>query len=191
MSELISIIVAAALVNNLVFVQLLGVSSFFQANNRLSTAVELSLFTGIVFVATSFTAQALFRLVLAPLGLDVFRLVLFLLISAATSTLLAVVVREHFPLSYRSHKWLFQFAGGNSAVIGLSLNNTLVTTSYFHTMAYSLGSAIGFGLVLVGFSAMGLRLSTADVPGAFREAPIMLLTAGIAAMSFLGLAGLV
>lgn len=191
MSELISLIVAAALVNNLVFIQLLGVSSFFSSSNRLGSAIELSLFTGAVFVLSSFVAQLLFRFLLQPLGLEVFKLVTFLLISGAISTLLAVIVKEHYPLSYRSNHLLFHFAGGNSAVVGLMLNNSLVSLPFFQVIAYSVGAAIGFGLVVIGFSAMSLRLSTADVPSAFREAPIMLLSAGIVAMSFLGFAGLV
>lgn len=191
MSELISLIVAAALVNNLVFIQLLGVSSFFSSSNRLGSAIELSLFTGAVFVLSSFVAQLLFRFLLQPLGLEVFKLVTFLFISGAISTLLAVIVKEHYPLSYRSNHLLFHFAGGNSAVVGLMLNNSLVSLPFFQVIAYSFGAAIGFGLVVIGFSAMSLRLSTADVPSAFREAPIMLLSAGIVAMSFLGFAGLV
>lgn len=105
--------------------------------------------------------------------------------------MLAVIVKEHYPLSYRSNHLLFHFAGGNSAVVGLMLNNSLVSLPFFQVIAYSVGAAIGFGLVVIGFSAMSLRLSTADVPSAFREAPIMLLSAGIVAMSFLGFAGLV
>jgi electron transport complex protein RnfA len=191
MPEFISLILAAALVNNLVFVQLLGVSCFFTTSNRLGAAIELSLFTGIVFVVTSFIAHLVFNFLLHPLGLGIFKLIVFLLISGTVSTLLAIVVKDHFPLSYRSHQLLFHFAGGNSAVIGLILNNTYSNMLLAHTMAYSLGAAIGFGLVVVGFSAMALRLSTADVPSPFRGAPIMLLSAGIAAMGFLGFSGLV
>ncbi|MFT4863225.1 MAG: electron transport complex protein RnfA [Pseudohongiellaceae bacterium] len=191
MSELISLIIAAALVNNLVFVQLLGVSYFFGGSGRLNTAIELALFTGAVFLITTAVAQPLLRFVLQPLGLEVFKLVLFLVISGTTSTILALVVKEHFPLTYRSNHLLFHFAGGNSAIMGLLLNNSLHDLSFLQTLAYSLGAAIGFGLVVIGFSAMSLRLSSADVPFPFRQAPIMLLSAGIAAMGFLGFAGLV
>jgi electron transport complex protein RnfA len=191
MSDFISLILAAALVNNLVFVQLLGVSYFFSASNRLSAAIELSLFTGAVFLVSSFLAHLIFKFLLHPLGLDIFKLIVFLVLSGALSTLLAVIVRDNFPRSYRSNQLLFHFAGGNSAVIGLMLTNNFSNMSLLQTMTYSLGTAIGFGLVVVGFSAMGLRLSTADVPASFRGSPLLLLSAGIAAMGFLGFSGLV
>ena len=149
------------------------------------------MFSGVVFVLTSLIAQPLLKVVLEPLGLEVFKLILFLLISGTISTVLAIAVKEHFPLTYRNNHLLFHFAGGNSAIIGLLLNDSLTKLSFLHAMYYSLGAAFGFGLVIIGFSAMSLRLSTADVPGAFRDAPIMLLSAGIAAMGFLGFAGLV
>jgi Na+-translocating ferredoxin:NAD+ oxidoreductase subunit A len=191
MSELISLIIAAALVNNLVFIQLLGVSCFFHFSNRLGPAIELALFTGVVFFLTSFAAQVIFQFILQPLGLEVFKLVCFLVISGTFSTVLAVLVREHFPLSYRGNYLLFHFAGGNSAVVGLALNNSFSELPFISIMVYSFGAALGFGLVIIGFAAMSLRLSTADVPVPFREAPILLLSAGIAAMGFLGFAGLV
>ncbi len=191
MSELISLIIAAALVNNLVFVQLLGVSYFFAGSSRLNTATELALFSGAVFMITTAVAQPLLRFVLKPLGLEVFDLLLFLVISGATSTTLALLVKEHLPLTYRRNHLLFHFAGGNSAIMGLLLSTSLHGLSFLQTLAYSFGGALGFGLVIIGFSAMNLRLSSADVPLPFRQAPIMLLSAGIAAMGFLGFAGLV
>ncbi len=191
MPEFMSLIIAAALVNNLVFIQLLGISCFFHSSNRLGPAIELSLFTGVVFILTSLVAQVLFQFVLQPLGLELFKLVSFLVVSGTFSTVLAVLVREHFPLSYRGNHLLFHFAGGNSAVVGLALNNSFSEQPFLSIMVYSFGAALGFGLVVIGFAAMSLRLSTANVPSPFRDAPILLLSAGIAAMGFLGFAGLV
>ena len=52
-------------------------------------------------------------------------------------------------------------------------------------------AALGFGLVLVLFSAMRERLEAADVPAAWRGAPIALATAGLMSLAFMGFAGLV
>ena len=48
----------------------------------------------------------------------------------------------------------------------------------------------GFGLALLLFTTLRERLDTADVPGAFRGAPVALVTAGLMALAFMGFAGL-
>ena len=49
---------------------------------------------------------------------------------------------------------------------------------------------LGFGLVLVLFSAMRERLDSAPVPAAWRGAPIALATAGLMSLAFMGFAGM-
>ena len=50
--------------------------------------------------------------------------------------------------------------------------------------------AMLIGLVLVLFSAMRERLEAADVPAAWRGAPIALATAGLMSLAFMGFAGM-
>ena len=49
---------------------------------------------------------------------------------------------------------------------------------------------MGFGLVLVMFSAIRERLAFADVPAPFQGASIGLITAGLMALAFMGFSGL-
>lgn len=191
MSELISLIFAAALVNNLVLVQLLGVSSFFLGSQKLSATFELALYTTVVIVIGSSVNQIITTYLLEPLNLNFLRLITYLSVSTALSCLLATLMRENLPLSYRQQPLMFYFAGANSAVIGLSLVNSTSSLTFLESFFISIGAAIGFSMVLIAFSALRIRLSFSQPPGAFRGAPLLLITAGIAAMSFLGFAGLV
>ncbi len=191
MPEFISLIVLAALVNNVVFVQLLGVSWLFKGSNQLGPAVELALFTAVVFFLSTLIGGFVTTYILSPIGLSVFNVIVFLVVSAAISTVLATWVKQLYPLSYRRHSLLFPLAGGNSAIAGLALNNASENLTFLNILATSIGGAIGFGLALVGFAAMALRLSTSDIPAAFRGPPALVLSAGIAAMGFIGFAGLV
>ena len=91
----------------------------------------------------------------------------------------------------RRQKLAFYLVGGNSAVIGVSLLNTINVFSIAESFAYSLGAALGFALLLISFTALRQRLETADIPTPFRGAAINLVSAGIIAMCLLGFAGLV
>jgi hypothetical protein len=56
--------------------------------------------------------------------------------------------------------------------------------------AVGVGAAVGFGLVLVLFAALRERLESAEVPSAFKGAPIALVTAGLMALAFAGFTGM-
>jgi electron transport complex protein RnfA len=55
---------------------------------------------------------------------------------------------------------------------------------------FGASAAAGFGLALLLFAAIRERMDGADVPQAFRGAPIALVTAGLMALAFMGFAGL-
>lgn len=191
MTQLFSTLVAAALVNNIILIQSLGVSSLFAYSNRLQDAIELALLSSVVIFTASSVNLILYRGLLAPLGLEYLALLCFVGVSATLTSLLLHTLKKKFPLSMRRQQTAFYLIGGNSAIIGLSLLNTASVLSIVDSLAYSFGAAIGFALILVGFAALRLRLDTADTPAPFRGAAIQLISAGIAAMVLLGFAGLV
>ena len=191
MTTYLSIIIAAALVNNVVLVQLLGVSSLFLSNSRLQNTIELATLNFIVLFSAAVINLLLFRFILLPLGLDFLKLLFFVAISSSITKLLLQWLKQRFPLSLRQQKLAFYLTGGNSAVIGVSLLNTVSHLSIPQSIAYSLGAALGFSLLLVAFAALRLRLDSAEVPAPFRGTAIQLISAGIVAMFLLGFAGLV
>lgn len=190
MSQFLSIIVAAALVNNVVLVQLTGVSAFFAYSNSLRNAIELAWLSGVVMFCSATINLLLARWVLVPLDLEFLQLILFVGVSATLTSLLLAALATRLPHSFRRQGLEFYLISGNSAVLGLSLLNTVSIRSVIDSITYSLGAAVGFALVLVLFAALRERLETAAVPAPFRGAPIQLISAGIVAMCLLGFAGL-
>ncbi len=191
MTQIFSIIVAAALVNNMVLIQSLGVSSLFAYSNRLRNAIELALVSFLVIFLASAINLILYRGLLAPLGLQYLALLCFVGVSSILTLLVLHSLEKYFPLSMRRQRLAFYLIAGNSSIIGLSLLNTASERSVVDCLAYSFGAAMGFALVLLAFTALRQRLDGADVPAPFRGAAIQLISAGIAAMCFLGFAGLV
>jgi electron transport complex protein RnfA len=190
-TQIFSIIVAAALVNNMVLIQSLGVSSLFAYSNRLRNAIELALVSFLVIFLASAINLILYRGLLAPLGLEYLALLCFVGVSSILTLLVLHSLEKYFPLSMRRQRLAFYLIAGNSSIIGLSLLNTASARSVVDCLAYSFGAAMGFALVLLAFTALRQRLDGADVPAPFRGAAIQLISAGIAAMCFLGFAGLV
>ena len=191
MTELIGIIVTAALVNNVALVQFLGVSSFFANTNRLQSAIELGILSFLVLFSASVCNLLLYRWLLAPLGLEILSLVSFVAVSTSIAFYLVRVIAKKFPLSFRRHELAIALVGGNSAVIGVSLMLSTSIMPVVAGLAYSLGAALGFALILICFAALRQRLAYADIPKAFQGAAIHFVSAAIVAMVLLGFAGLV
>ncbi len=191
MLDFLGIIVAAALVNNVALVQFLGVSFFIANSNRLQSAIELGMLSFIALFISSALNLILYRWILAPLNLDILRLVLFVMISSAVAFYLVRIVSNYFPLTWRRHELAILLIAGNSAVIGVSLMLSTSIMPLLEALTYSFGAAFGFALVLVGFAALRERLANADIPLPFQGAPIQFLSAAIVAMVLLGFAGLV
>jgi len=189
-TNFLSIIVAAALVNNLILIQLVGVSSLFYSTKKLPQAIEFALFNFAVLFLASVVNISVYRFILLPLHLEFFRLVVFVATSALLTTLFLHVITKRLPFSTRQQGLLLFLTGGNSAVLGATLLSSTSALSLGENISYSFGAALGYSLMIVGFAALRIRLEFADVPAPFRGSSIQLITAGLVAISLLGFAGM-
>ena len=191
MIEILGVIITAALINNVILVNLLGVSTLFSSSNSLRSACELAVFSFIILFLSSFLNLIIYRFFLNPIGLSYLRLIAFVATSSTLTIICYKFAKDYFPLTIRRHDLAFYLIGANSAVIGVSLLNTMSVRTIFQSLAYSFGSALGFAVVLIAFAALRLRLDAMDIPDVFRGPAIQLVSTGIVSMCFLGLAGIV
>jgi electron transport complex protein RnfA len=143
-----------------------------------------------VLTVTSGACWLVMHWLLEPLGLAYLRTLAFILVIAATVQFTEAVMRKSAPLLYRSLGLFLPLITTNCAVLGVALLNTYAQRSLFDAMLFGLGSALGFGLILVLFAVARERLDASPVPGPFRGIPIALVTAGLMALGFTGFAGM-
>ena len=189
MGELGLIIIAAALVNNFVLVQFLGLCPFMGASRRIEGAIGVGLATGLVLTLASALGYLVETLLLIPFGLEYLRLIAFLLVIGAAVQLAEILVRRCSPLLHRVLGLYIPLIASNCAVLGVALLNSTASRSLLASVFYGAGAALGFGLVLSLLAGLRERLELADVPRPFRGSPIALIVAGILSLAFLGFAG--
>lgn len=189
MTELALIIIAAALVNNFVLVQFLGLCPFLGASRRLEGAAGMALATGLVLTLASAMSYLVERYVLVPLDLAYLSLVAFILVIAAAVQFTELVLRYASPLLYRLLGLYIPLIASNCAVLGVALLNSRQNNSLIEALFYGAGAALGFGLVLTLLSGLRERFDSADIPAPFRGVPITLLTAGLMSLAFYGFNG--
>jgi electron transport complex protein RnfA len=186
-----STLIAAALVNNLALVHLVGVSSMLAYSARLKAAGELAILSFTSLSLSGVVNLLLYRWLLQPLGLDALSLLSFTAVSATLVSFGLPLLHANFPLTARRQLLATLLLSANSAGIGLSLLNTESLLSTADLLIYCIGAALGFSLCLLAFAALRQRIDSCDAPHAFRHSPLYLISAGIAAMAMLGFAGLV
>jgi electron transport complex protein RnfA len=190
MNDFFLILLGAAFANNFVLVKFLGLCPFMGVSKSLDSAWGMALATGFVLTLSSAIAWMLEHWLLAPLALGHLRTLSFILVIATTVQFTELVMHRQSPRLYRLLGLYLPLITTNCAVLGVSLLNVQARQGLFESVLHGFGAALGFGLVLVLFSALRVRLETADVPLAWRGTPIALVTAGLMSLAFLGFAGM-
>jgi electron transport complex protein RnfA len=188
--ELALILVSTVLANNFVLVRFLGLCPFMGVSNKLEGAVGMSIATAFVLTLSSVAGYLVHTYFLQPFGLEYLSTLAFILAIAVTVQLTEMVMRRTSPLLYRVLGIFLPLITSNCAVLGVALLNVREQHNLLESALYGFGAALGFGLVLIMFSAIRERLAFADVPAPFQGASIGLVTAGLMALGFMGFSGL-
>ena len=190
MGEIVLILIGALLVNNFVLAQFLGLCPFIGTSGNYDNAVSMGFATTFVLTVAASLSYLTYHQVLVPLELTYLNIISFIVIIAAVVQLTELYVRSVSPLLHQALGVYLPLITTNCAVLGVALLAISQQLSFVQTLAYAIGAAGGFTLVLVIFSAMRERLEHAEVPRAMQGAPIALVSAGLLALAFLGFAGL-
>ena len=182
-------LVTAALVNNFVLVQFLGLCPFMGVSNRLDTALPMSLATAFVLTLSSVASWTMHRLVLLPLDLEYLKIPAFIVAIAGAVQFTEAFVKSVSPLLHRLLGIYLPLITTNCAVLGVALLVTGEDLGLPGTIAVALGAAFGFSLVIVCFAALRERLDERAAPAAMRGAPLALVTVGLMALAFQGFRG--
>ncbi|NEV60603.1 electron transport complex subunit RsxA [Thiorhodococcus minor] len=190
MGEYLMLILATALVNNVVLVKFLGLCPFMGVSGKLDSALGMGLATTFVLTLAAVAGWLLEYYVLQPLGIGYLRILTFILVIAAVVQFTEMAVRKISPALYQVLGIYLPLITTNCAVLGVALLNVQEGHGFLESVLYGLGSALGFTLVMVLFAGMRERLALANVPAAFAGAPIAFIVAGLMSLAFMGFAGL-
>ena len=79
----------------------------------------------------------------------------------------------------------------NCAILGLALLLTMRNYTFIESIVFGVGAGAGFTLALFLMAGIREELDLADVPPAFKGAPITMIAAGLLALAFMGFAGMI
>jgi len=190
MRELLLIILANGLVNNVVLSRFLGLCAFMGVSNKVSSAIGMAMATTFVLTMATGVGWIIEHAVLEPLGLEYLRLLSFIMVIASLVQLTELFIAKQSPELHRTLGIFLPLITTNCAVLGVALLTIQENLNFIEALVYGLSAALGFSVVIILFAGLRQRLEKSVVPNMFNGAPISFITAGILAMAFAGFGGL-
>ena len=190
MKSLILIMISSALINNVVLNQFLGICSFLGVSKQMKASASLG--GAVIFVMTiaSAVASLLYDFVLKPYGLDFMKTIVFILVIAALVQIVEMFLKKKSPAVYQSLGIYLPLITTNCAVLGIALTNVQNEYNFIESVLAGFGTAVGFTLAIILLAGIRSRIREEDLPRPVRGAPIVLISAALMSIAFMGFSGL-
>ena len=175
MAECMLIAVGAALVNNVVLSQFLGLCPFLGVSKKTDTAAGMGAAVIFVIMIASAVTYGVYYAILTPLNLEYLQTIVFILVIAALVQLVEMILKKFIKPLYEA--------------LGVYL--PLITTNCAESLACSFGTSFGFLISIVILAGIREKSEHNNIPKPFQGTPIVLVSAGLMAIAFTGFTGVI
>ena len=190
-TDILSLAIAAVLVNNYILVQFLGCCSFFGVSKKTDTAVGMGMAVVFVMALASAVSWVVWYFILLPLHLEYMQTIAFILVIATLVQFVEMFMKKAMPALYSALGIFLPLITTNCAVLGAAITNIDNGYSFIGSVVYGVAAGVGYMLAIVLFATIRERLdATAKCPKCFEGFPICLISAALLAMCFMGFSGL-
>ena len=205
MEHFFSLLVRSVFVDNMVFAFFLGMCSFLAVSKSVKTAIGLGVAVIFVQVITLPVNYLLQTKVLAEDGifgvdLTFLALILFIAVIAGIVQLVEMIVERFAPALYSQLGIFLPLIAVNCAImggslfmqqrIGLPADSSQAITCFADSIAFAIGSGLGWMIAIVLFAAIREKMEYSNVPKPLRGLGIAFITVGLMAMAFMCFSGI-
>ena len=191
MSELVKIFLKSMLVDNVILVQYLALCPFMGMTSDTGKATGMGIATSFVILLAVAVTYPLYYCVMVPLHLEFLQTLFFILVIAALVQLVEMFMKKSMPALYKSLGIFLPLITTNCAVLGVCITNIDSSYNYIESLVNAFGAGIGFLFAMVVMAGVRTKLvDQSRIPESFRGVPIVLITAAILSLSFMGFNGM-
>ena len=190
MKSLIMIIIAGALINNVVLNQFLGICSFLGVSKQMKASASLG--GAVIFVITiaSAVASLLYKYILEPFEITYMKTIVFILVIAALVQIVEMFLKKKSPAVYKALGIYLPLITTNCAVLGVALTNVQNEYTFMESVIAGFGTGVGYTIAIVLLAGIRSRINEEDLPAPLRGAPIVMISAALMSIAFMGFSGL-
>ena len=188
----LTIFFAAILTHNIALTYLLGMCPFIALARSLRTATGMSFAVIFVVFITAAINWPIYHLILVPTGSELIYYIVFIIVIAASVQLVEMIMERFFPILQAAFGIFLPLITVNCTVLAISLFMIIRDYSFIETVIFAIGSAVGWMLAIVMVAAINEKLNLiGDIPQGMKGPGIIMVSAGIIALAFLGFTGMV
>lgn len=191
MGELLKIGIGAAIVNNVILSQFLGICPFLGVSKKTNTAAGMSAAVLFVMAIATAVTNLIYNFILVPTNLTYLNTIVFILVIAALVQFVEMVLKKLMPALYQSLGVYLPLITTNCAVLGTALNCVQNDYNFITSMVYSICTALGFGIAIIIMAGIREKIEYNDILPSIKGMPSVLIAAGLMSMAFMGFAGVI
>ncbi len=184
------IFITAIFVNNIILSQFLGICPFLGVSKKISTAIGMGVAVMFVMTLATTVTFLIYYTFLQPYNLKFMTTVTFILVIASLVQMVEIIIKKSSPALYQSLGIFLPLITTNCAVLGIAILTIQKNYTLLAGICYTLASAMGFTLAIVIFAGIRERLDRTEIPESLKGTPIVLITAALLSMAFMGFAGI-
>lgn len=188
--DLLVILIGSSLVSNVVLSQFLGLCPFLGVSKKVKTAGGMGVAVIFVITLASAVAGVINRYVLIRFDIQYLDTIVFILVIAALVQFVEMFLRKMIPSLYQALGVYLPLITTNCAVLGVAINNEQAQYGILTGIVNGFATAVGFTVAIVILAGIREKIEYNDVPESFKGMPIVLLSAGLMAIAFVGFSGL-
>ena len=189
-TSLLMIIITTALVSNVVLSQFLGICSFLGVSKSIKNSAALGVAVIFVITIASAVANLLYTFLLLPLNLEYLETIVFILVIAALVQVVEMFLKKTSPSIYQALGIYLPLITTNCAVLGVALTNVQDGYNFIQSVTAGFGTAVGYTIAIILLAGIRERINESDLPRPIKGAPIVLLSAALMSIAFMGFSGL-
>lgn len=187
--EYILIFISAIFVNNIVLSQFLGICPFLGVSKKVDTAMGMGAAVAFVLTLATIVTFLLQHYILVPMHIEYLQTISFILVIAALVQMVEIILKKISPSLYQALGIFLPLITTNCAVLGVAILVIQKDFSLIESVVYAFSTAIGFALALIVFAGIREQLALTNVPKGMRGMSIVLITAGLLSLAFMGFSG--
>ena len=186
-----AIFFSAIFTQNVLLTYYLGMCPFLGASREVKTAVGLGAAVTLVMTVSTALCWLVYWQMLVPFGLEHLRFIVFIIVIAAFVQVAEITIERVSEKLYKALGIFLPLITVNCAILGVCLFMVIRDYGFVKTCFYGLGSGLGWMLAIMAMAGIRQKMSNANVPGPLAGTGISLIIAGIMAIAFMGLSGVI
>ena len=188
--SIFTILFTAALVNNFVLSQFLGICPFLGVSKKVETALGMSAAVAFVLTIATIVTFLIQKFVLDAFDLGYLQTITFILVIAALVQMVEIILKKVSPSLYQALGVYLPLITTNCAVLGIALTNVQKNYGILYSIVSGFATAAGFLISITILAGIREKMEYNDIPESFKGMPIVMITAGLMAIAFCGFSGL-